>query len=118
MGLVQQWVGKDDYEPAARVGKLLVENKCPVKELDNWAGIAAFAVSDFETADQCLSRADKEGYFKAPLEDDKFVQAGENDLKLLPYYKQVWPTEAAIRTEEAKAGFMPPGVAEDLERRH
>jgi cyclophilin family peptidyl-prolyl cis-trans isomerase len=107
VGLVQQWVGQDDYEPAARVGKLLVENKCPVKELDNWVGIAAFAVSDFETADRCLSRADEEGYYKAPPKDDQFVQAGEIDLKLLPYYKQVWPTEAAIRAEEAKADDLP-----------
>ena len=101
--LIQQWLKSDDYEPAARVGKLLVENKCPVKELQNWAGVAAFAVSDFDTAERYLSQAEKEGYYKAPSKDDTLAQTGENELKSIPYYRKVWQIEEAIRADEAKS---------------
>ena len=40
-------VQRDDYEPAAEIGKLLMDNKCTDKRLPLLAGVAAFAVSDY-----------------------------------------------------------------------
>jgi cyclophilin family peptidyl-prolyl cis-trans isomerase len=105
--LVQQWVEVDDYEPAARIGKLLMENNCPVKELANWVGLAAFAVGDLDAAEQYLGQAEKSGYYKAPPKEDKLAQRGEECLKSIPYYRKAWQMEQAIRADEAKADDLP-----------
>ena len=105
--LLLQKLQEDDYEPAARIGKLLVENRCPMKELFCWAGVAAFSVSDFDSAERYLGDAEKEGYFKAPTKDDKLAPVGEVQLHLLPYYKKAWEVEKGIRDAEAKADDLP-----------
>jgi len=97
----------DDNEPAARIGKLLMENQCPVKELACWAGIAAFNVSDFDTAEQFLQKAEKDGYFASPTKDDKFAELGPVCLHILPPYKNAWKTERALREKEAKDDDLP-----------
>ena len=38
-----------------------MENKCPDKRVPNLAGIAAFAVSDFDAAEKYLEQAEKAG---------------------------------------------------------
>ncbi len=40
--LLSEKIDDDDYEPAAKIGKLLVDNKCGVTGVLNLAGIAAF----------------------------------------------------------------------------
>ena len=50
--LLDEMVQADDYEPAAKIGKLLMDNKCAEKRVPNLAGIAAFAVSDFDAAEK------------------------------------------------------------------
>ena len=52
--LLHHDVKNDDYEPAAVIGKLLMENKCPEKRVANLAGIAAFATNDFDAAKKYL----------------------------------------------------------------
>ena len=74
--LLAQRVQRDDYEPAAEIGKLLMENKCSEKYVPNLAGIAAFAVSDFDAAEKYLGVAEKEGYYQSPPKDDKLAQVG------------------------------------------
>jgi cyclophilin family peptidyl-prolyl cis-trans isomerase len=96
-------VQTDDFEPAARIGKLLMENKCDEKHVPNWAGIAAFAVSDFATADKYLSLANSQGYYQSPPKDDKLAGIGQLYLQLIPRYKQAWAKEKANRARDAKA---------------
>ncbi len=54
-------VQRDDYEPAAEIGKLLMDNKCNDKRLPLLAGVAAFAVSDYDAAERYLKQAAAEG---------------------------------------------------------
>ena len=67
--LLARTVRNDDYEPAAKIGKLLMENQCAEKQVPNLAGIAAFAVSDFDAADKYLREADKAGYYQSAKDD-------------------------------------------------
>jgi cyclophilin family peptidyl-prolyl cis-trans isomerase len=100
--LLAQRVQRDDYEPAAEIGKLLMEHKCSEKRVPNLAGIAAFAVNDFDAAEKYLGQAESEGYYQSPPKDDKLAQIGEFYLKSVGGYKQAWAKEKAIRDGEAK----------------
>src|SRR5262249_19300223 len=51
------YIQGDDYEKAARIGKLLVANKCEHQETNFLAGVAFFNVNDFENAATCLQAA-------------------------------------------------------------
>jgi hypothetical protein len=58
-------VQKDDYEPAAVIGNLLMKNKCTDKHVPNLAGIAAFATNDFDAAKQYLAQAAEADRYKS-----------------------------------------------------
>ena len=106
--LLREKVDADDYEPAAKIGKLLVDNKCGVKEVPNLAGIAAFAVSDFKAAEKYLTLADSQGYYKTGPQRTKgrrASQRGEFYLRLIPYYKKAWAREKLVRARDAKANL-------------
>jgi len=100
-------VQTDDYEPAAKIGKLLMDNKCSERHVPNLAGIAAFAVSDFATAEKYLSVADSQGYYKSAPKDDELAKVGEFYLQLVKHYKTAWAKEKAIRAREAKEDTLP-----------
>ena len=100
-------VQRDEYEPAATIGKLLMDHKCPDKRLPNLAGIAAFATGDFDAAEKCLTQAAESGYYESPPKDDKQAQAGAAYLQAVGYYKEAWAKEKAIREAEAKADNLP-----------
>ena len=105
--LLAKEVHGDDYEPAAKIGKLLMENKCRDKRVPNMAGIAAFAVSDFDTAEQYLGLAEREGYYRSASKDDKLAPIGAFYLQAAPSYQRAWAAEKAIREAEAKADDLP-----------
>jgi cyclophilin family peptidyl-prolyl cis-trans isomerase len=105
--LLTRSVRTDDYEPGAKVGKLLMENKCPEKQVPNLAGIAAFAVSDFDAAAKYLGQADKDGYYQSASKEDKLAQIGQFYLQDVGNYKEAWAKEKAIRDTEAKADDLP-----------
>ncbi len=105
--LLAQKVHRDDYEPAAEIGKLLVENKCSEQRVPNLAGIAAFATSDFDAAEKYLGQAAKEGYYQSPPQDDKLAQIGEFYLQAVGGYKKAWAKEEAIRQREAQDDNLP-----------
>ena len=105
--LLARKVKADDYEPAAKIGKLLMENKCTEKQVPNLAGIAAFAVSDVDAADKYLHQADKDGYYQSAPKEDKQAQIGQLYLQDVGSYKEIWAKEKAIREAEAKADDLP-----------
>ena len=105
--LLGRKVKVDDYEPAEKIGKLLMENKCAEKQVANLAGIAAFATSDFDAADKYLRQADKEGYYQSASKEDKLAQIGQFYLQDVGSYKEAWAKEKAIRDAEAKADDLP-----------
>jgi cyclophilin family peptidyl-prolyl cis-trans isomerase len=100
-------IDADDYEPAAKIGKLLVDNKCNVKGIANLAGIATFATSDFSTAEKYLTLADNQGYYKSAPKEDELAKVGEFYLRTIPYYKKAWAKEKLFRAREAKANDLP-----------
>jgi cyclophilin family peptidyl-prolyl cis-trans isomerase len=101
--LMAEDIDADDYEPAAAVGKLLMENKCNVKALPNMAGVAAFAASDFGSAEKYLSLADSQGFYKSASKEDELAMRGKSYLQAIPHYKKAWAMEKAFRAREAKA---------------
>ncbi len=107
--LLFERVEADDYEPAAEIGRLLMENKCSEKAVANLAGIAAFAVSDFDAAEKYLIQAAKAGYYQSTHEKGEKEKADRGAMygQLLPYYKAAWAKEKAIREREAKADNLP-----------
>ena len=54
--LLGRYVKSDDFEPAYRVGKLLMEGKCNDRSLPCLAGFAAICVSDYPTAEEYSSQ--------------------------------------------------------------
>jgi cyclophilin family peptidyl-prolyl cis-trans isomerase len=107
--LLAQAVQRDDYEPVAEIGKLLVENKYPGKCVANYAGIVAFALNDFDTAEKYLTLAAQQGCYQSLSKDDKIGQLGAvfSQPQLLAAYKEAWAAEKAIREKEAKADNLP-----------
>jgi cyclophilin family peptidyl-prolyl cis-trans isomerase len=100
-------VHRDDYERAAEIGKLLMDHNCPDPRVPNLAGIAAFAVSDFDAAEKYLTAAEEHGYYKKAAKDDRVAMTGQAYLKLVPEYKLKWAKEKQIRQAEAKADDLP-----------
>ncbi len=105
--LLAHKVQRDEYEQAAEVGKLLMENQCPAKNVPNLAGIAAFAVSDFDAAEKYLSQAAKNGYYQSAKPDDQLAMTGAHYLQVVPEYKKLWEKEKAIRERESQDDNLP-----------
>ena len=98
----------DDYENAARVGKLLIDNG----NIDNrgiaLAGVAAVAVGDFKSAADYFDRAKKAGVFKKPPDQkDKPLMNAYDFSQNLAALQQKWEKEQKIRAAEAKADDLP-----------
>ena len=107
MNVLARQIKRDDYEPAAEIGKLLMDNKCAEKQLPNLAGIAAFAVSDFAAAERYLRQADKDGYYRSAPQDDHLAQIGQLYLHEVGPYKEAWAKEKELRDAEVKADNLP-----------
>ena len=105
--LLDEKVQGDDYEPAAKLGKLLMENQCADKDVPNLAGVAAFAVGEFDDAEKYLLTAAKAGRYRSVSKDDKLAQIGAFYLQAAGNYKQAWAEEKKIRDTEAKADDLP-----------
>ncbi len=93
-----QRVQTDDFERAMRIGKLLAENNCEDARAYNAAGVAAFALSHFDLAQEYLTKA-KAKHAINPM--------GESLLESIPHYKDVWAKERKIRAAEDKADDLP-----------
>ena len=88
----------DDYDEAMRLAKVLMENKCKDKRVYNLAGIAAFAVGDFDAAEKYLQQARKE---------NAISDTGTSCLMNVPYYQKAWSKEKQLRDAEASADDLP-----------
>ena len=91
-------VRRDDYDAAADLSRILIDNQAEEKEIANWAGIAAFANNDFEAASKYLKQAEA----SAALTDQS--------QKLLPEvddYRRFWELEKKLREAESEADDLP-----------
>jgi cyclophilin family peptidyl-prolyl cis-trans isomerase len=96
--LLKDDIESDRYEEAAELGKGLLEAGCEVKEVVDAAGVAAFRINDYDTAEKYLTRAKKEGSISTH---------GVNDLSLIPQYREFWAKEQEIRKQEAEKDDLP-----------
>jgi len=99
-------IRKDDYESAAQIGKLLMDHHCDSERLPALAGIAAFMIADFDTAEKCFRIAIEK---KTPLSTDR--ESINGLLKAFvanpEYFKQGWAKEKQIRENEEIADNLP-----------
>jgi cyclophilin family peptidyl-prolyl cis-trans isomerase len=107
LGIFDSGMMSDDYENAARIGKLLVDNHCGGPKTASDTGIAAYYIGDLEAADKYLSIADKEGYYQIKQPNDKLGDTGKSYLSNLPQFKKIWDKELKICEAETKADDLP-----------
>jgi cyclophilin family peptidyl-prolyl cis-trans isomerase len=107
VNLLHEDVESDDYDTAAELGNLLMKHKCRDKHVPNLAGIAAFAVDDFDNAESYLVTAAKAGRYESLTEKDKLGRTGAMDLQMTESCKKAWVKEKEIRQAEAKADNLP-----------
>ena len=88
----------DQYEAAAELSKMLLDNQCNEKEIEGLAGIAAFATHDFEAAGENL---------EAAASSRSLPTAGQTYLGSVADYKAFWAEELELRTKEAEADDLP-----------
>ena len=91
-------VGRDNYEPAAELTAILVENECDEKRVHDLAGIAAFCTNDFDTAEVCFNRAQEIG---------SLSNTAQNLFAELADYKKKWEVEKQMRDAEAATDDLP-----------
>jgi cyclophilin family peptidyl-prolyl cis-trans isomerase len=113
--VVQSHMGLERYEDALRLTQLLIDNQVRLPMLSQIAGVAAFHVGDFDLADRHLRawkqyRATPESSVGKPRGEKR--REGTSDvadqyLALLPYYRDAWAKEQAIRSAEQAANDLP-----------
>jgi cyclophilin family peptidyl-prolyl cis-trans isomerase len=98
MGILSNDVRTDDYQAAAELARVLMENKCSDTALWDLAGKAAYCVDDFDSAEVLLRKAG---------ELDAIDEAGRNYLKEMPALKQKWRVEEGLRAQEGATNDLP-----------
>jgi len=87
-------IRQDLYDDAAPLLKLLQDNKCSEKGIENMAGIVAFVTNDYDSAEKLLEAAKADG----TITDQATKYLGD-----IPDYKKYWVTESELRKKEADA---------------
>jgi cyclophilin family peptidyl-prolyl cis-trans isomerase len=113
VGTLIDQVDRDDYEPAFKLGKMLMDNKCPNPAVPALAGIAAFCVNEYDLAEPWLKAADASGDLAKVCDKIKQLDHSESPRYYLSYpqtvvqAKEEWAKEKKIREAEAKADDLP-----------
>jgi len=98
LGMSASHLYEDDYSAAQKLTKLLLNNGCKEKGLQNMAGIAAFCTHDFANAEKLLNAAKDAG---------ELDESGRMYLSDIEKTKKLWAAEIAAQAEEAKADDLP-----------
>ncbi len=61
VAILDDRVKRDDYEPAFKLGKTLMDNKCTDKYVPALAGVAAYCVNEYDLAGVWLKAAKAHG---------------------------------------------------------
>jgi cyclophilin family peptidyl-prolyl cis-trans isomerase len=112
VGTLIDQIDRDDYEPAFKLGKMLMDNKCPNPAVSALAGIAAYCVNEYDLAEPWLNSAAASGDLTKV--SNKIKQLDHSDHpRYLEYpgmvaqVKEEWAKEKKIRDAEAKADDLP-----------
>ncbi|QDU25082.1 putative peptidyl-prolyl cis-trans isomerase [Anatilimnocola aggregata] len=98
IGMVAFDVRRDENENALKLAKLMIDKKCEEPALYSFAGVAAYRLDDYDTAEKYLKLASDAGRIDAD---------GREYLAELPTQKKAWEAEKLIREKEAKADDLP-----------
>ena len=98
---------QDDYEHAARIGKLLIDNHSGTGQMCSDAGVAAVCTGDFAAAEAYFATAKKEGYDAAKDKNDPLLDQAKYYTTNLDKFQKSWEKEQAIRDAESKADDLP-----------
>jgi cyclophilin family peptidyl-prolyl cis-trans isomerase len=105
---LNEMVARDDFEPAAAIGNMLMKNHCSEKTVAMMAGVAAFAVSDYNNALAYMKVAIER---KEPLslgkERQYLDQLDELFLNRPDVFKESWKNEQTRRQHEAEFSNLP-----------
>lgn len=112
MQVVVDRAGKDNYEEALRVAKLLIDHDAPRPQLKLLAGVAAFATNQYDLAEKYLTAAQQSGALAPPSGEAsefqrRMLQTGAMYLSMIDEYRAKWAEEKKIRAAEAKADDLP-----------
>ncbi len=100
IGLAQEQILEDHFEPALATLKLLRDNQCEKKEINCLWGVAAYCLDDFATAEKELTEANKAGKISVHRMASGFLADCQEAQKALA-------EEMKLREAEAKAGDLP-----------
>jgi cyclophilin family peptidyl-prolyl cis-trans isomerase len=97
---------RDNYEPAARIGKLLMDHKYYEKQVPLLAGLSALMTADYESAERYLMKAaERRDALQVGVQPlDKIVELFMQDPES---FKKNWAKEQVIREDEAKTDNLP-----------
>lgn len=98
VGIAANEVRRDQYDAAAKLAGLLIENQCSEKAIYGLAGVAAYCLDDFETAGKFLQIA---------KDANVLTEDGQIYLTDLDLAKKLWKKEAEIRAAEKQADDLP-----------
>ncbi len=96
--IVSDYIARDIYEPALKVGNILVDNDCDLPAVYRDTGTAAFALNEYDRMAVLMEKAEK---LNALPGDAARVKAEMND------YREFWKAEQKLRAKEAKADDLP-----------
>src|SRR5262245_37867267 len=96
--LADDAIQRDDYATARRITDVLIEYQCPDKQIYDSAGIAAFVLNDYDTAEK---------YFKQAKELGVQSTTSKELEPLVKEYRDLWAKEEATREAEANADDLP-----------
>lgn len=96
--VLNDYVTRDRYEEAIKIGRVMFENGCEMPEVFRDAGIAAFAMNDYDLTAALYEKAAKLNV----LSGDALAIRDELDE-----YAKAWETEQALRAKEAEADDLP-----------
>jgi cyclophilin family peptidyl-prolyl cis-trans isomerase len=113
VGTLIDQIDRDDYEPAFKLGKMLMDNKCPDPTAPALAGIAAYCINEFDLAEPWLKAADASGALNRVCDRIKQLDHSDNPRYYVSYpqmvglAKEEWAKEKKLREAEAKADDLP-----------
>ncbi len=110
--LLEDEVATDRFEEAAELSRVLIDNQCDVAQVYRDAGIAHFAMHDFERASECLQRAAATNALAPPPNPDDKLAVRLAQLAIGMHsdaekYKAFWAAEQEILKKEAEADDLP-----------
>jgi len=105
-------LASDDYERALPLAETLIRRKAEAPAMYAFAGLAAFAVGQFDDSQKYFTAAEENYALDALLALDSvgehaLANFGEHYRQTLSYYQQVWPREQQLRAAEAEADDLP-----------